>query len=104
MIQLIVKDGALYVPGVMASGVQHEDSLLLRRYDAGDVDTVPWPLVSPYAGIDELEDRLASALYDERECNPAMPSNESTVILPDGKTFDFEEVLMRRPRNVQQEW
>jgi hypothetical protein len=103
VIQLIAKDGSLYFPyGGTKFGATStewdcpdEPSLLLKVYAAGDCDTVPWPLVpSPYNGttVEGLEQRLACALYDERESNQFFFS-DAKIALPDGNIFDFDAVL-----------
>lgn len=95
VIQLIPKDGALYFPyggfDYDASGfdpVPSKPSMLLCRYDTGDCDKVPWPLVSDFVSTDELKARLARALYDERECNEFFPT-DAAIALPDGNIFNF---------------
>lgn len=99
LIQLIAKDGRLYFPqGGLDDNlneVADQPSLLLVSYAAGDCDTVPWPLVpSPYNGttVEGLEQRLACALYDERECNPFFPV-DARIALPDGTPFNFDSIL-----------
>lgn len=100
VIQLIAKDGRLYFPyGGFAEDafkpVAERPALLLQVYGAGDCDTVPWPLVpGPYNGttVEGLEQRLACALYDERETNEFFPV-DATITLPDGTPFNFDAVL-----------
>jgi hypothetical protein len=59
------------------------------------MDTCPWPMSSDYATFAQLRQRLAMALYDERETNSTWPVDEVLVIeLPDGTQFDFDAVLM----------
>lgn len=96
LIQLIAKNGRLYFPqgGLDDNGneVADQPSLLLVRYAAGDCDTVPWPLVpAPYNGttVEGLVQRLACALYDERECNPFFTPN-AKILLPDGELFNID--------------
>lgn len=94
--RLIAKDGTLYFPhgGLDDRWDQRKDepSLLYRRYYAGDVDTVPWPLASDWADLAELRGRLAVALFDERETNEHFPT-DAVIELPDGTPFDFEAEL-----------
>lgn len=94
--RLVAIDGMLHFPfgGINATlrEAPSEPSLLLKMYDAGDCDTVPWPLVSEHATRAELRKRLASALYDERETNSEFPSDAS-IELPDGTPFDFDAEL-----------
>lgn len=81
-IQLVVlSEGLLAFPtGDWEDATQ--PSMLLCRYDAGDVDVPTWP--APDA------DMLARALFDERECNAAWPKGEVQILLPDGTPFAFE--------------
>jgi len=69
-------------------------SLLICRYDSGDCDTCPWPMESAFATAAQLRERLALALYDERESNGCWPNTPDVVILlPDGTRFDADDVL-----------
>lgn len=88
-VQLVVQHDALYFP-TSDSG---EPSVLVRRYAAGDFDTIPWPMQSPHRSEHELRLDLAHALYDERECNDTFPQGCSDVLLPDGTMFSFDFVL-----------
>lgn len=95
-IQLIDKNGQLYFPqGGLNDNLKEvadKPALLLVRYAAGDCDTVPWPLVpGPYNGttVEGLAQRLACALYDERECNPFFPA-DARIALPDGTIFNID--------------
>ena len=89
-IRLLDLDGTLYFPhgGQPDNESLHytvdrdTPSLLLLTYDAGDCDTVPWPLPPT------LHSRLARALFDERECNDFFPSG-AVIELPDGTPFPF---------------
>jgi hypothetical protein len=101
VIQLVAKNGTLYFPFgdpfPATDAVVNEPALLLCQYAAGDCDTVPWPLVpGPYNGttVEGLEQRLACALYDERECNPYFPT-DAKIVLPDGTPFDFDAILAK---------
>lgn len=89
--QLLAIEGTLYFPTSEDGG----PCLLLRRYDAGDCDTIPWPLRSEYASDAELRKRLASALYDERETNSTFGAACGDVLLPDGTLFSFEYELCK---------
>lgn len=92
-IRLMAIDGMLFFPmGGMdldaetveeTYGRADKPSVLLRYYPAGDVDVVPWPWTQDYT------ERLAIALYDERECNKFFPS-DAAIELPDGTPFDFD--------------
>lgn len=97
-VRLTFEFGALHWP----TGA--EPSLLVRRYDAGDMDTCPWP--ADYTDP-ALAYRLARALYDERETNDTFADN-CNVELPDGTTFDFDLVLMAHESQYadkfNQEW
>lgn len=73
---LTVKGTHLYTP---------EGSALVHRYPGGDIDLVPWPL--PNA---TWRHHLATALYDEAECEVWM-GQDRKVILPDGTEFGIEE-------------
>jgi hypothetical protein len=54
-------------------------------------------MTSEYETTAELRERLALALYDERESNPHWPNTPDVVILlPDGERFDFDDVLADR--------
>lgn len=67
-------------------------SLLIYRYDAGDIYTFAWPLTGSFAEVQKKRIRLAAALYAERECNPCFPA-DATIELPDGSPFDFDQIL-----------
>ena len=100
--QLIEKSGYLHFPHGGSDWdvipVRHAcadiPSMLVKRYEEGDIDTCPWPMVpSEYSEntIWDLRGRLASALYDERESNACWPAKEQVVILlPDGEIFDLD--------------
>lgn len=68
-------------------------SLLIRLYDAGDRDSIPWPLPRAKAKRGVALKNLAHALYDERECNEFFPV-DAIIELPDGSVFDFDEYLV----------
>ena len=92
VIHLIAIDGILYFPH---GGCPDVPTMLIKFYEAGDCDTIPWPLVPhPYtsATVESLERRLASALYDERETNVLFPI-DAKISLPDGALFDFDAIL-----------
>lgn len=85
-IRLLNIDGYLYFPtGDYDDPTQ--PAILIRRYDAGDCDTCPWPF-----NTKELRERLACALFDERECNDTFKIG-STIELPDGTVFDFDQYV-----------
>ena len=95
-IRLMAIDGMLFFPmggadlsaESMESMFDREDrpSLLLRGHAAGDVDTIPWPWAHDYT------ERLAHALFDERECNKFFPM-DAVIELPDGTPFDFDRYV-----------
>jgi hypothetical protein len=95
-IRLMAIDGYLNFPqgGMDLDAVNVEDvygredkpSILLRRYSTGDVDTIPWPWAHDYT------ERLAYALFDERECNRFFPTG-AVIELPDGTPFDFDRYV-----------
>jgi hypothetical protein len=99
-VKLVVIDGRLYFPDggrdfdapvdplCCKEGVP---SMLIHRYHAGDIDTIPWPL--PLSERTEWMVRLSSALYDERETNDFFPS-DAAIELPDGHPIDFDQVLV----------
>jgi hypothetical protein len=98
-VRLIVKNNALYFP---FGGIDFDKpdcpsspdlpALLIRRYDAGDYDTISWPLPRAKAKRERELTNLAYALFDERECNDLFPSN-AAIELPDGTEFDVEAFL-----------
>ena len=69
-------------------------SLLVRLYDAGDRDSIPWPL--PKRGRAKHLKNLAHALFDERECNKFFPA-DAVIELPDGSAFDFLLIVRESP-------
>jgi hypothetical protein len=96
--RLVNVDGTLYFPkGGVDNDLKRqadEPSLLLCVYDAGDCDTIPWPLESAHASTEVLCHRLAAALYDERETNDHFGVDD-TIELPDGTPFDFDTELTK---------
>ena len=101
---LINKDGTLYFPhgGYTDNWNQErgQPAMLIRRYDAGDCDTIPWPLKSDFHDEESLKIRLARALYDERECNSFFGIHDE-ILLPDGTPFDFDTVLAEREHHSE---
>ena len=103
---LTAKDGRLHFPhggddwtgeGPTRRDCPELPSLLICRTDAGDCDSCPWPMTSEYATAAQLRERLALALYDERESNSCWPNKpEVLILLPDGERFDFDSVLADR--------
>ncbi len=90
-IRLIARHGCLWFPqGGGFDESPDEPSMLMKTYAAGDMDSIPWPeLVTADEPLRRtLRERLARALYDERECNPFF-ANEARIELPDGTPFDF---------------
>lgn len=63
------------------------DPLCMVIYDAGDCDSIPWPMT-------ELEHmtNLARSLYDSRECG-VIPNCQS-VILPNGEIFTIDQHIL----------
>jgi hypothetical protein len=86
-IRLLSIDGTLYFPygghtwGDLTPRAD-EPALLIRYYPEGDVDTIPWPMDERHT------ERLAIALFDQRECNAYFPG-DALIELPDGSPFDF---------------
>lgn len=100
---LLAIEGDLYFP-TGANSDPNTPSLLLRRYDSGDCDTCPWPMVSEFRDEAELMEALAMSLYDERETNPTFGTSD-TVLLPDGTPFDFDAILSSpAPRGLSNEY
>jgi|LakMenEpi03Aug12_release.lakeMendotaPanAssembly.Ray.scaffolds.fasta_scaffold443610_2 hypothetical protein len=99
VVRLIVKNNALYFP---FGGTDFDKpgcpsspdlpTLLIRRYDAGDRDTISWPLPRAKAKRETELRNLAYALFDERECNDLFP-RDAVIELPDGTVFDFDSIL-----------
>jgi hypothetical protein len=75
-------------PGCPAS--RDVSSILARRYDDGDFDTIPWPI--PKRSRAKHLKNLARALFDERRSNPFFPVS-AVLELPDGTPFDAHAVL-----------
>jgi hypothetical protein len=98
-VRLIVKNNALYFP---FGGIDFDKpgcpsspdlpELLIRRYDAGDCDTIAWPLPRAKAKRERALTNLAYALFDERECNDLFPY-DAVIELPDGTVFDFDDLV-----------
>lgn len=89
-IQLVVIHGMLATPpSAIVDALQKEWSdgqaaVLLRRYDAGDVDSIPWPWLATRTDLENL----SCALYDAREMG-LIPDNP-IVLLPDGTPFNID--------------
>jgi hypothetical protein len=80
-------NGTLYVPqaDIYAEDVRtwmDGDAILVCVYDAGDCDTISWPLPEAQHA------RLRRALYDGRETGLLHPLIEA-VTLPDGMLFEI---------------
>ena len=110
-IALIAKDNQLYFPMGGSDSMNGEwdcpelPSLLICHYDEGDRDTCPWPMKSDFVTKDQLQQRLAQALYDERESNACWPHDVPVVILlPNGDRFDFDSILAEEPEGHQREY
>lgn len=76
---LSVHDGVLFLGA----------EILLCRYEAGDCDTIHWPLRRvEYEGwtLDDAAN-LRTALYDAYEMGQL---TERSVLLPDGQRFDID--------------
>ena len=98
-VRLIVKNNALYFPhggtdfdksGCPASA--DKPSILFRQYEAGDRDTISWPLPRAKAKRETELRNLAYALFDERECNDLFPY-DAVIELPDGTVFNFDDLV-----------
>lgn len=76
-ITLVVKDGTLYFPKTVVSGLGYKGPILLHRYPDGDCDTVSWP--NP-----NLK-HLRSELFDAVETGDI--SEKTIVRLPNGEVF-----------------
>jgi hypothetical protein len=97
VVRLLVKNNALYFP---FGGIDHDSedyrcspdlpSPLARLYDAGNYDTIPWPM--PKRSRAKHLKNLAYALFDERECNSLFP-RDAVIELPDGSAFDIDAYL-----------
>ena len=77
-------------------------SMLVERYEDGDINTCPWPMVpASYSDntVEDLRAYLAAALYDERESNACWPNEPVIILLPDGERFDFDDVLAEKILN-----
>ncbi len=98
--RLVVEFGALYFPhggnDFDAEPPKYDDfdtpNLLVRLYEAGDRDTIPWPLSRSAAKRAKQLKNLAHALFDERECNAFFPV-DAVIELPDGSVFDFDALV-----------
>ena len=93
MIKLIVIEGRLHIPNSAITDklvadfyrtASCKDPIVLCRYDAGDCDTVPWPMKDPEYSMETL----SKALYDSREVG-LIPYDDA-VLLPDGTEFKIE--------------
>ena len=100
-ITLIAENGELLFPAGgtdFDTGLYDQEDLpklLLCRYDAGDCDICPWPMIPAewsQETVDGLQVRLAKALFDEREMNQFFPG-DAVILLPDGSRFDFDSIL-----------
>ena len=86
-ITLIAANGQLFIPNsAISDELQREwhgnaDILIVRRYDAGDCDTIAWP--------NPDQENLRSALYDAREMGQ-IPGDTTSVLLPDGSEFTID--------------
>jgi len=67
-------------------------ALLVCLHEAGDRDTIPWPLSRSAAKRAKQLKNLAHALFDERECNAHFPV-DAVIELPDGSVFDFDALV-----------
>jgi hypothetical protein len=109
--QLIEKNGYLHFPhggndmdryGPESYNRPELPSILFKRYEGGDCDTCPWPMVpASYSDntVEDLRAYLAAALYDERESNACWPNEPVIILLPDGERFDFDDVLAEKILN-----
>lgn len=87
-IKLIKRDGVFNIPSspetkACCDGWFGDDPvILLKRYDAGDCDTIP------NVRSKKNRDNLVSALYDAREMG--LIPEVSYVLLPDGTKFEID--------------
>jgi hypothetical protein len=91
-IKLIAMDGSLYTPFDVASDelknywgdddIAREGLTLADRDETGDVITTRWP-----DGFDPID--LAKLLYGARETGQ-IPSDTTSVLLPDGTEFEID--------------
>ena len=81
-IQLQAKDGCLYYPETMKDWRGKSAPIIVCVYDAGDCDTISWPMKK---GEDK---NLQRALFDDRESMDDFPL-DAEVLLPNGVRFDF---------------
>lgn len=90
MTQLQAREGDLWLPiqpsRDMYSIASEGAILLVKRYPAGDCDTVPWPLQTA-----NHRRRLAEVLYDAREMGYL---DGDSILLPDGTILNLDSVLI----------
>jgi hypothetical protein len=99
-VRLLVEDGYLYLPfggaGDAALGSEQSHNLpalLIRRYESGHWDTIPFPF--PTGEEEVWHERLAYALYEERRFNDFF-ARHAVIELPDATQFDVYELLKRK--------
>lgn len=92
---LMVLDGMLATPGDAVKDAltrqyvlrDREGIVVVRQYDAGDVDVFQWPL-NAYWLAKDWEADLARALFDAREMG-YFGSDVDEAELPDGRSVSF---------------
>jgi hypothetical protein len=88
-ITLVERHGRLYYP----TGHWEDRSKPSMLYVKGeDVSICPWPMTATTTPETDLRNRLASALFDERETNETW-NHGATILLPDGTEFDLDAEL-----------
>jgi len=86
---LIAKGGRLYYP---TGNGEDKTKPAMLYVAAEDVTICPWPWKVTTTPESKLRATLASALFDERECNPTF-DHGATILLPDGTKFDIDAEL-----------
>lgn len=92
--QLFDQDGTLCFYGPKEYPCEDGTHMLFYRYPAGDIDTLPWPMVSRFRDDATLKKHLAHAIFDEVEMgNIPQRHGEFTVLLPDGSEFPYLDYI-----------
>jgi hypothetical protein len=80
-VKLVNKNGTLYYPESVVPEFGEPGPILLRIYDAGDCDTIRWPLRN------KDRENLKVALFDDRE--RGLVKDGDRVLLPTGVEVEF---------------